>query len=161
MRITPATIRRYYPLWVAALLSILALVMTQRFDLTVISNTLSVSTLTFGVVVSGFTATQRNMLLSLKGSEVLSFAAKTGHDQDILDYLNDAIYAGLGTSLVSVVGFCIQRNELLCDIWTASLAFFIVLVILLLHRNERLMRLIMDRFMREQTTPSRRPRATN
>ena len=150
MKITPAILRRYYPVGGAVLLSIGAFVMTQWFHLTFISNALSASTLTFGIVVSGFAATQRNMLLSLADSEVLSYAAETGHDQDILDYLKDAIYAGLGITMASVIGFCVQDYKLLCDIWTGVLVFFIVLIILVLHRNERLMRLIMNRFMSEQ-----------
>ncbi len=44
-------------------------------------------TMTFGVVVAGFTATQRNMLLGMGGARVLRFAGHTGYCQNVLRYL--------------------------------------------------------------------------
>ena len=106
--------------------------------------------MTFGVVVAGFAATQRNMLLGMRGSSVLKFAVRTGFHDSVLAYLMHCVYAGLAVSVVSVVGFFINSNPLYWSVWFALLIGSIALVIALILRNEILMVRIVKRFMEDQ-----------
>ena len=74
---------------------------------------LPAATMTFGVVVSGFVATQRNMLLTMSGAEVLRFAVERGYHNDVISYLMDCIRAGLLIIAISLSGFFFGDNSLL------------------------------------------------
>ena len=106
--------------------------------------------MTFGIVVSGFVATQRNMLLSMNGAQVLRFAARTGFYQDVLAYLMDCIQAGLIVTAVSLAGVFLHDYSHLSVAWLPLLAGGITLVVCLVFRNERLMGRIVHRFLEEQ-----------
>ena len=105
--------------------------------------------MTFGVVVSGFVATQRNMLLTMSGAEVLRFAVRTGYHEDVINYLMDCIRAGMLITTVSLSGLFIPKNSLLWGIWLPSLAGAIVLVVCLLIRNEILVSRIVRHYLEE------------
>lgn len=116
---------------------------------------LAAGTMTFGVVVAGFAATQRNMLLGMRGSRVLSFAARTGYNRDVLGYLMGCVYAGLFVSAVSVAGFFLGNSPMLWAWWLAILTGGIVLVLALLLRNEILIRRVIQHFLDEQKSTLR------
>ena len=103
---------RYLPFVVAVLAGGAAAVADAIADVEPFSRLVSVGTMTLGVVVAGFTATQRNMLLGMAGTKVLRFAATTGYHKDVLDYLAHCIYAALFVTAVSAVG-AIHRRMLL------------------------------------------------
>ena len=111
---------------------------------------LPATTMTFGVVVSGFVATQRNMLLTMSGADVLRFAVRTGYHQDVINYLMDGIRAGLLVTVVSLLGFFVPEKSRLWDVWLPSLTATVVLVICLLIRNEGLVTRMVSRFLEEQ-----------
>ena len=104
-----------------------------------------------GLIVAGFTATQRNMLLGMGGSKVLRYAATTGFYKEILKYLAHCISAGLFVTLVSMVGIFISRSGWAWPLWLALWVGSIILVVAFLVRNELLMARIFARFMEEQS----------
>jgi len=115
------------------------------------------ATIPLGLIVAGFTETQRNMLLSMSGSKVLRFAANSGYYEDILGYLSDCVYAGLFATVVSVTGIFLGENEFLNSVWLATWVGSISLMVAVLARNQILMHRVFTRFMEEQKTPFRRP----
>ena len=110
----------------------------------------SVGTLTFGMVIAGFAATQRNMLLGMIGSEVMKFAVDRGFHNDILSYLMDSVYAGIVMSGFSIIGILIFDCSLLWEIWIIGATFLIVLILAFMIRNEMMMARILTRFLEEQ-----------
>lgn len=114
-----------------------------------LQESLAAGTMTFGIVVAGFAATQRSMLLGMHGSEVLRFAVRTGFHRDVLDYLMHSIYAGLFVSVASVAGFFLGDNATLWCLWLAVLTGGIVLALALMLRNELLIRRIIERFLED------------
>ena len=116
---------------------------------------LPVGALTFGVVVSGFVATQRNMLLTMTGSEVLRFAVRTGFYTDVIDYLMDGIRLGLAMMGAACVGvFVLASAELafLQEAWLSLFAGLTVATIWTIGRNEILVARMVTRYMEGQPT---------
>ena len=138
------------PLLIALILGVATGVIAYIYEIQPFPKALSAGTMTFGVVVAGFAATQRNMLLGMRGSSVLKFAVRTGFHDSVLAYLMHCVYAGLVVSVVSVVGFFITSNPLYWSVWFAFLIGSIALVIALILRNEILMVRIVKRFMEDQ-----------
>lgn len=111
-----------------------------------IPKSLAAGTMTFGAVVAGFTATQRNMLLSMKASKVLTFLAKLGHDKSILRCLAECVYGGLLVTVISVVRFFIVTDaSWWLALWSGSLIF----IVWAMARNEAIMFLAIKRWMEE------------
>ncbi len=110
--------------------------------------------MTFGIVVAGFSATQRNMLLGMGATKIMRLMAKTGYDQDILAYLMQCVWAGLLVTAVSAGKFFTNEvNNPSGFAWSAWLAVWsgaFVLAILLIIRNEILMFLVIKRVMKER-----------
>ena len=104
---------------------------------------------TFGVVVSGFVATQRNMLLGMGGARVLRFLARTGYYEDVLAYLSECVYAGIAVSLLSIAGLFMGSRETLWSLWTPPAAGGACLLTCLLLRNELVMRRVLKHFVKE------------
>ena len=115
------------------------------------------ATMTFGVVVAGFAATQRNMLLTMSGSEVLRFALRTGYYEDVISYLTAGIRSGLLVTLVSVCGFFLGENNISWIIWFSFLVGGITWVLGLIARNEKLVGLLVRRFLEDQRRESTSP----
>ena len=141
---------RLLPLLIALILGVATGAIAYIYEIQPFPKALSAGTMTFGVVVAGFAATQRNMLLGMRGSSVLKFAVRTGFHDSVLAYLMHCVYAGLAVSVVSVVGFFITSNPLYWSVWFALLIGSIALVIALILRNEILMVRIVKRFMEDQ-----------
>lgn len=141
---------RRLPLLIALILGVAAGAVAYIYEIEPFPKALSAGTMTFGIVVAGFAATQRNMLLGMRGSSVLKFAVRTGFHDSVLAYLMHCVYAGLVVSVVSVIGFFINSNPLYWSVWFAFLIGSIALVIALILRNEILMVRIVKRFMEDQ-----------
>ena len=150
---TPRRQQRIWPFAVAVIVGALAAYVVVLCEIGSFPFTIPAATMTFGIVVSGFVATQRNMLLTMSGAEVLRFAVRTGLHKDVLSYLMDCIGAGLFVTGLSLVGFFLSENDLLWAIWVAILTGSIALVICLIIRNEILVALIVRRFLEEQEIP--------
>ncbi len=114
---------------------------------------MATATMALGLIVAGFTETQRNMFLSMSGSKVLRFAATSGYYKDILNYLADCVYAGLFATLVSLIGIFLGDRGMWQSIWAAFWIGSILLMILVLVRNQWLMHRVFTRFMEEQRRP--------
>jgi len=115
----------------------------------VLSATVFASTMTLGFVVAGFMATHRNMLLSMQGTTVIAFAARTGYGHDVLAYLGQSIWGGLVLTVVSTMHLLLSAGwgqKVLFAFWIAAL----VMVFVSLMRNEVLMAQIFARWMEDQ-----------
>ena len=119
----PARVERYFPFVIAAIVAIGIAIIVFGFGKVQNSNTLPAATMTFGIVVAGFTATQRNMLLGMRSSSVLRFLSRTGYYIDVLDYLMQCVYSALLVSAISVVGFFVGSNALLWEMWMVAISF--------------------------------------
>ena len=117
-----------------------------------VSGVLCAGTMTLGVVVAGFTATQRNMLLSMGGSRVMRFAADTTYYRDVLTYLVQCIYASLFVVVISLIGAFITKEMGVWRYWLAFWSGSVFLLLALMIRNELLMSRIFSRFMEGQSS---------
>lgn len=145
-----AKIERRLPFVIAILMAGVATVVVSSYEIGSLPKSLPAGTMTFGIVVAGFAATQRNMLLGMRGSTVLRFALRTGFHNDVLTYLMHCVYAGLVVSVVSVAGFFLNDHTLLAwKIWLVAIVFCISLVLVVIARNEILMARIVQRFMED------------
>ena len=147
---TSAKWERVWPLLPAVLAGLVAFVVAKLLGPASYPLPLPAATMTFGIVVAGFAATQRNMLLTMSGSEVLRFVQTTGYYQDVVNYLMDGVKAGLVVSSVSVCGFFLEQNGLLSAVWLAAMAGSVVLVLGVTARNEMLTSRLVRRFLSEQ-----------
>ena len=151
---TPALLQRIWPFVAAIVVTagvtfVVVQCRNEPFPIAV-----PAATMTFGIVVSGFVATQRNMLLTMSGAAVLRFAARTGYYQAVLAYLMDCIRAGLLVTVISLAGFLLGKNDLLWAIWLPLLAGSITLVICSIVRSEMLVARMVRRFIEEQGSPT-------
>ena len=135
------------PFLPAVIAAAAAAIVVFNCEVGTLPNALPAGTLTFGVVVTGFAATQRNMLLGMRGSTVLRIALRSGYHHDILAYLMHCVYAGLFVSAISVLGFFLGSINLLWNLWLVVLTFATVLVLAFILRNEILMVRIVKHFM--------------
>ena len=120
-------------------------------DLPQIPETLALGTLTFGVVVAGFTATQRNMLIGMRALKVLTDAAKANYDRDILLYLRQCVWASMVLVIVSATRFFLTPcppHSIPMQVWTFFWVGLFVFVITTMIRNEYMMYLIVSRTIR-------------
>ena len=145
-----AKTERLLPFLSATIVAAGAAIVVFNYGAGAVPKSLPAGTLTFGIVVAGFAATQRNMLLGMRGSTVLRMALRSGYHHDVLAYLMHCVYAGLFVSAMSVVGFFLGGNGLLWHLWLIVLTFATVLVLGLVLRNEILMVRIVKRFMEDQ-----------
>ena len=139
---------RYGPFFPAAITAVVIAVFASEAES--FSRFISVGTMTLGVVVAGFTATQRNMLMSMGGTKVLRFAATTGYYRDVRDYLAWCIYAALFVVVVSGAGIFVNCNSWAWSLWLALWVGSVVLVLGFMVRNEILMSRIFTHFIKEQ-----------
>ena len=146
---TPLRRQRMWPVALAACLGGITLYITFVLNICCLSASLPISAMTLGIVVTGFIATQRNMLLTMSRAEVLRFAVRTKYDGDIMDYFNDGIRAGLLVTAVSVVGLFLHSGSIVYQVWLACFVFSVSLVVGLIIRNERLVSLLVLRYLRD------------
>ena len=149
---------RRFPGLIALLTVVASLVVVWLCDIDALPKSLAAGTMTFGIVVAGFAATQRNMLLGMGGSKLLRFAVRTGFHHDILAYLMHCVYVGLAVALVSVIGFFLNEDTSfgpfsLWESWLVVLVGLIVWVLALMCRNELVILRVIKRFMEEQPNP--------
>ena len=109
---------------------------------------LATATITLGVVVAGFTATQRNMLVGMKGLPLFNTIAKTGHDADLTLYLKQCLWSCIALILVSGTRFFLEDlPPVLTPIWTIVWFGTFAFVIASTCRNERFMFRIIGKFL--------------
>ena len=141
---------RSLPFVLAAIVTVIAAVVVFMCEIGPLPKSLPAGTMTFGIVVAGFAATQRNMLLGMRGSTVLRVALRSGYHNDVLAYLMHCVYAGLLVSVVSMTGFFLgDKAVLLWNIWLIIMMFCVSLVLAFITRNEILMARIVKRFMED------------
>ena len=90
-----ARFERYFPFFLAVVVGISAGIATFGFGIVPDSKAVPAATMTFGIVVAGFTATQRNMLLGMRGASILRFLSRTGFYIGVLDNLMQCVYSAL------------------------------------------------------------------
>ena len=151
---TPGKLERLGPFTVAVFVGIGMGWLTQQWTLQP-SLTVPAATLTFGIVVSGFVATQRNLLLTMGGSQLVRYAVRTGLYKDVLNYLAQCIWAGLGVTFLSVLGMVCPNHPIAWSIWLPIQSALLMLVLCLIIRNEILMFRVVKRYWEERATPRR------
>ena len=146
---TPARVERYWPFAVAVVVTTLVGIGVWQFRVKPLPVSVPAATMTFGIVVSGFVATQRNMLLTMGGANVLRYAVRTGFYKDVLAYLAECIGTGLLVTGISITGFFLDRSILGWSIWLSLLSGAASLVVCLMVRNEILVFRMIQRFLEE------------
>ena len=118
---------------------------------------ISVGAMVFGIVAAGFSAVHRNAIMTMRGSEVMDFALKTGFFVDAMDYLMDCLYAGLLLAVAAALGFAFGLDpvdgglELIAhSLWFGFVMGCIAVVIAFTLRNEILMTRMVKRFIEER-----------
>ncbi len=146
----PIQRERYWPAWVSVIVAsgmAVALTLWALPDCPVV---VPVATMTFGVVTSGFTATQRNMLIGMKGAEVLAYASRTGFGYDLLGYLRQGSMAGVAVIVISLIGVFGAFYSWPHISWMPLLTGAISFVACVTYRNERIMHAVVERFVESQ-----------
>ena len=151
----PAKFERYFPFLFATIVAVGVAVLAFGFGRCPYSSALPAATTTFGIVVAGFTATQRNMLLGMRSSSVLRFLSRTGYYIDVLDYLMQCLYSALLVSAISVIVFFVDYNSAVWNIWIIIMSFAVSLVLFMIWRNEILMARIIKRFIEDSENTAR------
>ena len=118
---------------------------------------MSVGAMVFGIVAAGFSAVHRNAVMTMRGSEVMDFAFKTGFIVETMEYPMDCLYAGLLLALAAALGFAFGLDPVdgVLELTTHSLWFGFVMgciavVIAFTLRNEILMTRMVKRFIEEK-----------
>lgn len=106
---------------------------------------------TIGIVMAGFSATQRNMLFSMRGTRVILRAIKINQMDRVLSYMSKNPYIGIVLTLYSFVGFFIGNNQIVVVAWTAGLGGLVCFALACLARNEAVMSLIVKRYLEERS----------
>ena len=141
-------VERYWPVVLAAIAAIVTGAVLYSYELRAIPRAIPAGIMTFGIVVAGFAATQRNMLLTLGGTEVLNRLRTTKHGHDVLDYLMHCVYSGVGLSVVAVLGLLFSDDSaLFCWLWLILITFFIALILGSVVRNEVIMKRVVKHFI--------------
>lgn len=125
------------------------LVVTWLLGLTTVPSPLLATAATFGVVLAGLSAIQRNMLFPIRSSRVIRRAIEINQMDRILSYLSKSSYIGVVISLYSFVGFFIGDHFFVVRVWMAVLVALVFFASACLARNEAVMSLIMKRYMEE------------
>ena len=141
---------RYFPFLFGAICAVPTGIAIYVFGMEPLPKTVPIAMTTFGFVVSGFVATQRNMLLAMGGTNTLKLASSTGYHQDITDYMKQCIYTGLVATLIALTGIFIGNNTTIWIIWTTVIVFTTSLIVGLVFRNERIMATMVKKFLEEQ-----------
>lgn len=127
------------------------LVVTWLLGLTTVPSPLLATAATFGVVLAGLSAIQRNMLFPIRSSRVIRRAIEINQMDRILSYLSKSSYIGVVISLYSFVGFFVGDNLIVVRVWTAVLGGLVLFALACLTRNEVVMSLILKRFLEERS----------
>lgn len=126
------------------------LVVTWLIGVTTVPAPLIATAATFGVVLAGFSATQRNMLFPIRSSRVIRRAIEINQMDRILSYLSRSSYVGIVITLYSFIGFFIGEHFLVVRAWMAVLIALVLFALACLARNEAVMSLIVKRYMEER-----------
>ena len=141
---------RYSPCLVAMLVMVGVASCLVVWDFSNCPIAVPAATMTFGVVVAGFTATQRNMLLTMGGSRILRFASTTGYDRHTIDYFDQSIRAGILVVVVSIIAIFLIHYAKPMWTWLPVLCGAIALAGSTIYRNECVMKQVVLRFLAEQ-----------
>lgn len=118
---------------------------------TVSANLIATTTMTFGIVLAGFSGTQRNMLISIRRTRVIDRAIDINQIERVLSYLTKSSYVGLVLALYSFAGFFIDDHLVVLRAWIAGLGALVFFAIAHLARNEIIMSLILKRIMAKRS----------
>ena len=151
----PSILERYVPFALAAIVALAVAAVVFSSGKIRYSYAIPAAAMTFGIVVAGFSATQRNMLLGMRGSSVLRFLSRTMYYADVLNYLMQGVYTSLFVSALSVVGFFVGSNPLIWKIWIVIFSFAVTQVLFIIARNEILMGRIIKRFLEDPDSTAR------
>ena len=143
-------LERRLPYFLGFFSGIVAAVVVCLFQQPELPRAVPAATMTAGIVVSSFTATQRNMLLGMNASIVLRRLAASNYHFHVMDYLKQTIWFGMATTTVSLIGLFIDGNSYLASIWLVALVFTVVAIIVSTIRNEHMIFLIVKKFLNEQ-----------
>lgn len=106
--------------------------------------------MTVGVVVAGFGATQRNILLGLRFLKLYRWMEEVGYKKEIVRCLKEGIFIGIGIASITSLHFIFDTSSVpLWIVWTiwfgaVSLLFGVIV------RNELLMFRIFQWYVQEQ-----------
>ena len=151
----PSILERYVPFALAAIVALAVAAVVFSSGKIRYSYAIPAAAMTFGIVVAGFSATQRNMLLGMRGSSVLRFLSRTMYYNDVLNYFMQGVYTSLLVSAISVVGFFVDSNPLIWKIWIVMFSYSVTQVLLIIGRNEILMGRIIRRFLEDSNNDTR------
>lgn len=144
-------LEKYGPSLSAILGGIASLTITWTSGMTTVPTTLIATAATFGIVMAGFSATQRNMLFSMRGSRVIRRAIEINQMDRVLSYLSKSSYVGIGLTLFSFAGFFVSDHIIVVLAWMTVLGALVLLAVAFLVRNEVVASLILKRYLEERT----------
>lgn len=143
---------RFGPAVLGGVASIIGFAVLYLMEFCFAPKALPAAALTFGVVVAGFSATQRNMLLGMGGSRVIRFLVDNKLQGRALAYLMECVCAGLTTTVAAAVGFFLGTPGIHHTIWLAIIVGLVVWVVGSIARNELAMRVISKRYIEEMAS---------
>jgi len=76
--------------------------------------------ITVGAILTGFVATSKSILTSLKETPVMKSLEESGHLKDLVSYLAQAIYSSFFWSMLSLVGYFVSNVSYYWPLWAAS-----------------------------------------
>lgn len=109
---------RTYPYLAGALAALAWWVLTPEFHAQK-SDILSAS-LTVGSILTGFLATSKAIMLSLKDTQIMQDLKRSKHIKDLVSYLAQAILFSFGYAVISLVGFFLNGCESYWIVWAGA-----------------------------------------
>lgn len=124
------------PLAFAVIRGVCTLVLAWLSGLTTIPPALTGTAMTFGIVMAGFSATQRNMLFSMRGSRVIRRANKNNQMVRVWFYMAYNTFVGIAITLYSFLGFFSGTNLIFNSVWITVLGALVFLALGFLLSSE-------------------------
>lgn len=144
-------IEKYGPGASAIIGGIASMAISWILGMTTVPTALIATAATFGIVMAGFSATQRNMLFSIRGSRVIRRAIKINQMDRVLTYLSTSSFVGILLTLLSFVAFFVGHNIIIVGVSMGILGALVSFAIGCLVRNEVVMSLIQKRYFEEHS----------
>lgn len=144
-------IEKYAPYVITVIGGGLALSVSWWLDIEAIPDALIAGTMTLGIVIAGFSATQRNMLFSMRQSRVIRRAIKINQMDHVWSYVSRTLFGGIVLTVISFIGFFINDNVVIVRIWITVLSALVCWTISYLALNEIIMTIISKRYIEEHS----------
>lgn len=107
---TSLTVEKYYPFAFAVIAAIAWYYLELDDVFSESKSEILGSTLTLSAIFTGFLATAKSLILSIRGSQVIQDLTESGYIDDLIDYMSVAVNASLLTCIWALAGYFVGSH---------------------------------------------------